>query len=48
MDLAPPIGTTAMVFDGLTPEALKLAQNAALAELPMNGGTGARIGVFSA
>jgi VWFA-related protein len=40
--------TTAMVFDGLTPEALKLAQNAALAELPMNGGTGARIGVFSA
>ncbi len=34
-DERPP--TTAMVFDSLTPEALSLAQTAALAEMPMNG-----------
>ena len=34
-DEKPP--TTAMVFDSLTPEALSLAQSAALAELPMSG-----------
>ncbi len=45
-DEKPP--TTAMVFDSLTPEALSLAQTAALAELPMNGRAPGRIGVFSA
>jgi VWFA-related protein len=39
--------TTAMVFDSLTPEALSLAQTAALAELPMNGKSPGRLGVFS-
>ena len=39
--------TTALVFDSLTPEALGLAQTAALAELPMNGRAPGRIGVFS-
>jgi len=45
-DERPP--TTAMVFDSLTPEALGLAQTAALAELPMNGRSPGRIAVFSA
>ena len=44
-DEKPP--TTAMVFDSLTPEALSLAQTAALAELPMNGKSPGRLGVFS-
>lgn len=51
---APPSGdatdqaTTAIVFDALTPDALRLAQTSALAELPMNGSAGARVGVFTA
>jgi len=45
-DERPP--TTALVFDSLTPEALSLAQTAALAELPMNDSAPGRIGVFSA
>jgi VWFA-related protein len=44
-DEKPP--TTAMVFDSLTPEALNLAQTAALAELPMNDKSPGRLGVFS-
>ena len=44
-DEKPP--TTAMVFDSLTPEALSLAQTAALAELPMNDKSPGRLAVFS-
>ena len=36
-----------MVFDSLTPEALSLAQTAALAEMPMNGESPGRLGVFA-
>jgi VWFA-related protein len=39
--------TTAMVFDALKPDALSLAQRAALAELPMSGDAPGRIGVFA-
>ena len=45
-DEKPP--TTAIVFDSLTPEALRMAQTASLAELPMNGRSPGRIGVFTA
>jgi len=38
----------AIVFDALKPDALELAQRAALAYLPMNGETDARVGVFAA
>ena len=38
----------AIVFDALKPDALELAQKAALAYLPMNGATDARVGVFAA
>ena len=37
-----------MVFDSLSPEALGIAQTATLAELPMNGSSPGRLGVFSA
>lgn len=40
--------TTAIVFDALTPDALRLAQASVFDELPMNGAAGARVGVFSA
>jgi VWFA-related protein len=39
--------TVAIVFDALKPDALELAQKAALAYLPMNGENDARIGVFA-
>ncbi|MGB2714564.1 MAG: VWA domain-containing protein [Vicinamibacterales bacterium] len=39
--------TVAIVFDALQPEALALAQKAALSYLPMSGDTDARIGVFA-
>jgi VWFA-related protein len=39
--------TVAIVFDALKPDALELAQKAALGYLPMNGDTDARIGVFA-
>lgn len=42
----PPV--TALVFDALSPEALSLAQRSALAELPMNGPSPGRVGVFTA
>jgi VWFA-related protein len=46
---APPetLPTTAILFDGLSAEALTLAQRAALSSLPMSGSTQARLGVFS-
>jgi VWFA-related protein len=40
--------TVAIVFDALTPDALTLAQRAALRYLPMNGEPEARVGVFTA
>ncbi|HEX6463889.1 MAG TPA: VWA domain-containing protein, partial [Vicinamibacterales bacterium] len=40
--------TVAIVFDSLKPDALGLAQKAALAYLPMSGDTDARVGVFAA
>lgn len=40
--------TVAIVFDALKPDALELAQKAALGYLPMNGDSDARIGVFAA
>jgi len=40
--------TVAIVFDALKPDALELAQKAALGYLPMNGDTDARVGVFAA
>jgi VWFA-related protein len=39
--------TVAIVFDGLKPDALELAQRAATAYLPMNGDTDAYVGVFA-
>jgi VWFA-related protein len=39
--------TVAIVFDALKPDALELAQKAALGYLPMNGENDARIGVFA-
>ena len=39
--------SVAIVFDALKPEALELAQKAALSYLPMSGDVGARVGVFS-
>jgi len=39
--------TVAIVFDALQPEALALAQKAALSYLPMTGDTDARVGVFA-
>jgi VWFA-related protein len=39
--------TVALVFDALRPEPLALAQKAALAYLPMSGGSEGRIGVFA-
>lgn len=40
--------TVAIVFDALRPEALDLAQKAALAYVPMSGDLDARVGVFAA
>src|SRR5688572_14836411 len=40
--------TVAIVFDALRPEALELAQRAALAYVPMSGDLDARVGVFAA
>jgi VWFA-related protein len=39
--------TTAIVFDHLSSEALKLAQRATLAYVPMNGESSVRVGVFA-
>jgi VWFA-related protein len=39
--------TVAILFDALKPDALELAQKAALAYLPMNGDVDARVGVFA-
>jgi VWFA-related protein len=39
--------TVAIVFDALRPEALELAQKAALSYIPMSGETGSKIGVFA-
>jgi VWFA-related protein len=39
--------TVAIVFDALQPEALAMAQKAALSYLPMTGDTDARVGVFA-
>ena len=39
--------TVAIVFDALRPEALDLAQKAALSYVPMSGGIDARVGVFT-
>jgi VWFA-related protein len=39
--------TVAIVFDALKPEALELAQKAALSYLPMTGENDARVGVFA-
>jgi VWFA-related protein len=39
--------TVAIVFDALQPEALALAQKAALSYLPLSGDTDARVGVFA-
>jgi VWFA-related protein len=39
--------TVAIVFDALQPEALELAQKAALAYLPMSGESDTRVGVFT-
>ena len=39
--------TVALVFDALKPEALELAQKAALAYLPLNGENDALVGVFA-
>ena len=56
-DSAPPIpepsdssaegGTTALVFDRLTADSLRLAQRAVLAYVPMSGDSGVRLGVFA-
>ncbi|HXW05131.1 MAG TPA: VWA domain-containing protein [Vicinamibacterales bacterium] len=46
LDETPP--TTAILFDHLTSETLRLAQRATLAYLPMSGEAKARIGVFAA
>ena len=40
--------TIAIVFDALKPDALELAQKAALAYLPLSGDVDARVGVFAA
>jgi VWFA-related protein len=40
-------GATAIVFDQLSPEPLRLAQNATLSYVPMNGRSAIRIGVFT-
>jgi VWFA-related protein len=40
--------TVAIVFDALRPEALELAQRAALSYVPMSGDLDARVGVFAA
>ncbi len=40
--------TVALVFDALKPDALELAQKAALAYLPMNGENDVQIGIFAA
>jgi VWFA-related protein len=42
-----PAGTTAIVFDHLTSESLRLAQRATLAYLPAAGGGAMKIGVFA-
>ena len=39
--------TTAIVFDHLSSESLRLAQQAALEYIPMSGASGARVGVFA-
>jgi VWFA-related protein len=47
-EAAPPDGPSiALVFDALRPEALALAQKAALSYLPKTGETDARVGVFA-
>lgn len=45
--VAPDRPTVAIVFDALQPDALALAQKAALSYLPMSGDTDARVGVFA-
>ena len=47
---APPVeaATTAFVFDHLSSEALRLAQNAVSSYVPMSGDSNVRIGVFAA
>jgi VWFA-related protein len=40
-------GTTALVFDRLSSESLRLAQRATLEYVPMNGDSAARVGVFA-
>ncbi len=40
--------TVAIVFDALQPEALEMAQRAALSYLPLSGDSDARVGVFTA
>jgi VWFA-related protein len=43
----PEEGTTAIVFDQLSAESLRLAQKATLDYVPMNGESGVRVGVFA-
>jgi VWFA-related protein len=46
-DTSPEESTTALVFDHLSSEALRLAQTATLDYVPMNGESSARVGVFA-
>jgi VWFA-related protein len=46
-DPAPADATTALVFDHLSSEALRLAQKATLDYVPLNGESGVRVGVFA-
>jgi VWFA-related protein len=46
-DAPPEESTTALVFDHLSSEALRLAQRATLDYVPMNGESSARVGVFA-
>jgi VWFA-related protein len=47
LDTPPEDATTALVFDHLSSEALRLAQRATLDYVPMNGESGVRVGVFA-
>jgi VWFA-related protein len=46
-DVTGEAGVTAIVFDQLTPESLRLAQKATLEYVPMNGTSAVRVGVFA-
>lgn len=46
-ELPPEEATTALVYDRLSPETLRLAQKATLAYVPLSGESGVQVGVFA-